>query len=90
MADEIEITVSGFFTTHYVLQMATGTLGELTLPAFSTSGVFRSAEGRELLVQRTSWWRGWHELRENGVVLGLPSGSDMQLPTVFHVKTRHK
>jgi len=21
-------------------------------------------------VERTSWWRGWHELRENGVVLG--------------------
>ena len=70
VADEIEITVSGFFTTHHFLQTATGVLGELTLSAFSTSGVFCSAAGRELAVQRTSWWRGWHELRENGVVLG--------------------
>jgi len=67
---EIEVVVSGFFTTHHSMQTAAGILGEFTLPAFSTSGVFRSPDGRELVVQRTSWWRGWHELREDGVVLG--------------------
>jgi hypothetical protein len=70
VADEIEITVSGFFTTHHFLQTPAGNLGELTLPAFSKSGIFRFADGRELVAARTSWWRGWHELRENGVVLG--------------------
>ena len=70
VADEIEVVVSGFFTTHHLLQTAAGILGELTLPAFNRTGVFRSADGRELVVERTSWWRGWHELRENAVVLG--------------------
>ena len=70
VADEIEVVVSGFFTTHHLLRTATGILGELTLPAFNRSGLFRSADGRELVVERTSWWRGWHELRENNVVLG--------------------
>jgi len=68
--DEIEVDVSGFFTTHHYLQTATKILGELTLPAFHSGGVFRAADGRELVVERTSWWRGWHQLREDGVVLG--------------------
>ena len=70
VADEIEITVSGFFTTHHVLQTSAGNLGELIPPALSKSGVFRFADGRELTVARTSWWRSQHELRENGIVLG--------------------
>jgi hypothetical protein len=68
--DEAEVIVSGFFTTHHYVQTVTETLGELTLPAFSKQGVFYAAGGRELLVQRTNWWRGWHEMREGGVVLG--------------------
>jgi hypothetical protein len=68
--DEIEVDVSGFFTTHHFLQTAAKTLGEWALPAFRSGGVFRAADGRELVVERTSWWRGWHQLREDGVVLG--------------------
>jgi len=67
---EIEVHVSGFFTTHHYMQTAAMVLGEFTLPAFSTSGVFHFADERKLVVERTSWWRGWHELREDGVVLG--------------------
>ena len=70
ITDEVQVTVSGFFTTHHSLETVTGGLGELTLPAFSKGGVFRSGDGRELTVERTSWWRGWHELREDGVVMG--------------------
>ena len=69
-ADEVEVVVSGFFTTHHYFQTATGDLGELMLSTFSKGGVFRAADGRELMVQRTHWWRGWHELREGGVVMG--------------------
>lgn len=68
--DEIEVAVSGLFTTRHSLQTETGVLGELTLPAFSKGGIFRAADGRELVLERTSWWRGWHELREDGIVLG--------------------
>jgi hypothetical protein len=67
---EIEVGVSGAFTTRHHLRTETGTLGELTLPAFRTGGVFRAGDGRELTVHRTSWWRGWHELREDETLLG--------------------
>jgi hypothetical protein len=70
MTDEIEVRVSGLFTTHHRLWTAAGILGELTLPTFGRRGIFRAADGRELTVERTSWWRGWHELRESGIVLG--------------------
>ena len=68
--DEVEVVVSGAFTTDHHLRTETRTLGELTLPAFRTGGVFRAGDGRELTVHRTSWWRGWHELREGETVLG--------------------
>ena len=67
--DEIEVDVSGVFTAHHFLQTAAKTLGELTLPAFRSGGVFRAADGRELVVERTSWWRGRYQLREDGDVL---------------------
>jgi len=67
---EIEVEMWGCFTTHHLLQTETGILGEMTLPAFSSGGVFEATDGRNLVVEKTSWWRGWHELRENGVVVG--------------------
>lgn len=70
ITDGVEITVSGFFTTHHFLETVMGGLGKLILPAFDKRGIFYSSDGRELMVERTSWWRGWHELRENGIVLG--------------------
>ncbi len=70
MTDEVEVQVSGLFTTHHCFQTTAGVLGELTLPAFGKGGVFRAADGREVVMERTSWWRGWHELREDDVVLG--------------------
>jgi hypothetical protein len=71
LADEIEITVSGFFTTHHSMQSQAGSLGTLTLSAFASGGVFRALDGRELEVRRTNWWRGEHELRENGITVGM-------------------
>jgi hypothetical protein len=67
--DEIEVSVSGAFTTHHRVHMATGALGEFTFPTFRTSGVFRATDGRELTVRRTSLWRGQRELREGDAVL---------------------
>lgn len=70
IADEIEVEVSGFFTTCHRLQTAVGVMGELTLSALRSNGVFRFVDGRELTMKRTSWWRAWHELSEDGVVSG--------------------
>jgi hypothetical protein len=70
LADQIEVTVSGVFTTHHLLQTATGILGELTMPALREKAVFRTTEGRALVIEQTSWWRGAYELREGSAVLG--------------------
>jgi hypothetical protein len=67
---EIEVEMWGCFTTHHLLRTETDVLGEMTLPAFSSGGVFKAADGRNLVVEKTSWWRGWHELRENDIVVG--------------------
>ncbi|MGD2177198.1 MAG: hypothetical protein PVG71_05185 [Anaerolineae bacterium] len=70
LADTVEVTVSGVFRTRHLVQTATGILGELTMPALRRKAVFRTAGGRELIIERTSWWRGTYELREDGAVLG--------------------
>jgi hypothetical protein len=70
MLDEIEVEVSGFFTTHHYFETESGTLGELTFPAFSSYGVFQAADGRELLMQKTHWLGSAHEFIEGEVVRG--------------------
>jgi hypothetical protein len=70
LADRVEVTVSGVLTTHHLLQTATGILGELTVPALRKRAVFRTTEGRELVIVQTSWWRGTVELREDSAVVG--------------------
>jgi hypothetical protein len=67
---EIEVDTWGWFTTHHQMNLRGGVLGELTLPALGGGGVFRFADGRELEMEKTSWWKGWHELREAGIVIG--------------------
>jgi hypothetical protein len=70
MADQIEVTVDGVFTTHHYLQSASGNLGELTMNTGGSTGTFLSTDGRELEIKRTSLWRGWYELRDSGIVIG--------------------
>jgi hypothetical protein len=70
LADEIEVIVSGAFTTHHRLETTAGLLGTFTLPAFSSTGLFHFANGRELTLRRVSWWRGQHELHEGETLLG--------------------
>ena len=69
-SNEVEILVSGLWNTSHHLQTAGESLGLLVLPAFRRGGVFHSVDGRELVAERTRWWRRWHELREGAVVLG--------------------
>lgn len=67
--DRIQVDVSGFFTTHHRFLSGAGELGQMTMPAARREGVFRSFEGRELVLWRKSWWRSEHELRESGMTL---------------------
>lgn len=67
--NEIEVVVSGFFTTRHRLETAAGVLGEFTFPALRMCATFRAADGRELLARNVSFWRSHHELREGDMVL---------------------
>ncbi len=68
--DEIEVDVSGFFTTHHVLRTGAGILGEFTFPAFSQSATYKTSNGRKLLMQKTHWLGFAHELIEGEMVRG--------------------
>ena len=70
IGNEIEVDVSGFFTTHHAFRTPTGTLGEIRFPAFSQYGIFSGAHGRELLMQKTHWLGTAHELVEGEIVRG--------------------
>jgi hypothetical protein len=69
LANEIEVAVSGFFTTHHRLETAAGSLGEFTFSAFRMHAVFCAADGREMVARQVAWWRSQHELLEGDAVL---------------------
>jgi hypothetical protein len=66
--DQIEVNVSGFFTTHHHFRTEMGALGKFTFPAFGQHGVFRTADGRELTMEKTHWLGSAHQLVEGNVV----------------------
>jgi hypothetical protein len=68
--EEIEISVSGCFTTHHHLSGASGEYGEINFPAFATDATFEGASGRRLSMQKTRWWSTEYELVESGRVRG--------------------
>lgn len=68
--DEIEVDVSGLFTTHHHLQAGTGIIGKFKFPAFSQGAVYHTADGRELLMQKTHWLGTAHELVDGQTVRG--------------------
>ncbi len=68
--DKIEVLVSGFFTTRHLLRTNTEVIGELTLRGLKMLGSFRSPDGRELELEKTSWWKSVYEIREGGAVAG--------------------
>lgn len=68
--DQIEVEVLGFFTTHHHFQTEAGTIGKLTFPAFAQCGTFRTADGRELLMQKPRWLGTSHEFVEGKIVRG--------------------
>lgn len=68
--DVIEVSVAGFFTTHHYFETEAGSWGELTFPAFSDHGTFRTAHGRELMMRKIHWLGTAHELLERETVRG--------------------
>jgi hypothetical protein len=70
LLDEIEVEVTGFFSTHHYFETASGTWGEMTFPAFASHGLFKDDSGRELLMQKTHWLGTRHEFVDGEVVRG--------------------
>jgi hypothetical protein len=68
--DRIQVQVTGLFTTHHFLETETGCLAEITFGAFSQGGTAHTRDGRELLMQKTGWFSGAHELVDNGRMRG--------------------
>jgi hypothetical protein len=70
MFGEIEVEQSSFFTTHHTFRTPSGTVGELTLPAFSDYGTYRTPDGNEVRLAKTHWLSGTYELVEGERVRG--------------------
>ena len=70
MFGQIEVEHSGFFTTHHAFRAPSGTVGELTLPAFSDHGTYRTPDGEELRLGKTHWLGGAYELVHGEQVRG--------------------
>jgi hypothetical protein len=49
---QIEVVVTGLFTTHHDLLTCSGSLGKLRFAAFSECGVLKTKDGRELVMQK--------------------------------------
>ncbi len=65
---EIEVRVSGMFTTHHRFQTEAGEWGEMTFPAFAQRAVFRTADGHALEMAKCGWLSSAHELLEGETV----------------------
>jgi hypothetical protein len=67
---EIEVDVTGHFTTHHYLRTKSGTFGEITFQAFAQEATWCTPDGHELRMHKTHWLGSSHELVENGIVRG--------------------
>jgi hypothetical protein len=88
-SSQIEVEVSGLFTTHHRFEAVTGTLGEFTIPAFSQQAIYRSASGRELHMRKTSWLGSSHELLDGELVRGTAERRGLlSRGTLIHLDNR--
>lgn len=88
--DEIEVTVSGLVAPKHTFRTAAATLGEFRIPSLTRLSHFRGADGRELVAERVSWWRGRFELREGDTLLAqgrLSMGFRRQIDLWFAGRT---
>ena len=65
MIEQIEVDVTGFFTTHHCFETRIGAWGEITFPAFSDQGIFRREDGHKLVMRKVHWLGTAHELLDD-------------------------
>lgn len=69
VANLVTAETSGFFTRHHRLLADGQHVGELVVHWLAARALFTDAEGRQLTMRRTSWWRREHELRDGNRLL---------------------
>ena len=84
---EVRVRRRGFFTTHHRFSTGDRTLGELTLPAFAQSNVFRAEDGRDLAMRLPRWLSTEHEMFEGGRVRGRAGRSGL---FQFHLEVEYE
>jgi hypothetical protein len=77
-ADLIEISVSGVVKTEHVFHAADGVLGVLNLNGMISKGEFRGADGSELTLEKTNFWKSEYQLFDGGEILATANS-----PKVF-------
>ncbi len=55
-ADIIEVLESENFKTEHVFQSREGILGIMSLKAGKSDGIYKAADGTEMLLKKTSFW----------------------------------
>jgi hypothetical protein len=75
MFKEVEIEITGLFTTHHHFRTASGLWGELTIPAFSEGAIFRRGDGHELVMRKVHWLGTAYELLEGEKLRALADRS---------------
>lgn len=75
--EQIEIDVTGFFTTHHRFETDSGVCASLTFPAFSDHSACRMADGRELVMRKVRWLGSAHELIDGEVTRGTADRSGL-------------
>ena len=76
MIEKIEVSVTGFFTTHHDFGTPAGRWGRLTLPAFRDEGTLRRENGRELVMRKVHWLGSAHEMLDGDFVRGTADRSE--------------
>ncbi|MFV1948667.1 MAG: hypothetical protein ACC633_01900 [Anaerolineales bacterium] len=69
-ADIIEVLESGIFKTEYVFQSREGILGIMSLKAGKSDGIYKAADGTEMLLKKTSFWKSNYEWRDGETLVG--------------------
>lgn len=82
-ADLIEVLESGIIKTEHVFQSRQGILGIMNLKAGKSSGIYKAADGTEMSIKKTSFWKSNYEWRDGETLVGGAQPRKALSPTFF-------
>lgn len=69
-ADIIEVLETGIFKTEHVFQSRDSILGIMSLKAGKSGGIYIAADGTEMSLRKTSFWKSNYEWRDGEILVG--------------------